>query len=63
MKKFSQLARVMSGKDLSIEERLLEVSVTSSHEGKFITIRDKVRNVAVSMNADLISFWLEHGTE
>ena len=39
------------------------IHVTSNAEGKSLSIGDPVTGVQFSVPADLIAYWLEHGTE
>lgn len=62
-KKFSQMGRIANPKELRYEEALLQVCVTSDAYGKSLTLADPKSGIALGVDADLIAFWLEHGTE
>lgn len=45
-----------------IDHRPLEIQVRSDAYGKALLIGDSVTGVQFTVNADLIAYWLEHGT-
>ena len=63
MKLFTQMGMKFNAKKGEFRSVLFEVRVSSDYHGKTISVADAETGIQYTLPADLISFWLEHGTE
>lgn len=61
--RFTQPGYIYLDEKRKTEERSFLIHVTSTAEGRTLSIADPVTSIQFTVPADLISYWLERGTD